>query len=68
MNRRDEQGRAQGPWEAFHPDGGLLFKGAYLDGKQHGPWEFFHPNGALYTKGSYENGKKKGLWKEHPRE
>ena len=36
-----------GPWERYYLNGGLDFKGNYLNGKRHGPLEWYGRNGGL---------------------
>ena len=64
MNKRDEKGRKQGPWESFHYNGKLRQKGSYRNGLREGSWEFFYDNGKILSRGSYRNGIKVGLWME----
>jgi len=61
MNKYNGQGFKHGPWEVYHGNGQLLYKGNYVDGKRHGLFEQYHPNGQLWYKVNYVNGKMHGL-------
>ena len=64
INKYDEQGRANGPWEQYYSNGQLWHKGEYKEGWQHGIWEDYLSNGKLTYKGELKNKKQIGLWYE----
>ena len=53
-----KNGKRDGPWVSYHPNGQLDYKGTYRDGKEDGPWVTYYGNGQLLSKGTYKNGKK----------
>ena len=61
MNGFNENGLKEGPWEGYHDNGKLAFKGTYIRGNEHGLYERYYSNGNLSYKGNYVNGKEHGL-------
>ena len=54
-----------GPFERYHENGQLWWKGTYKDGVEEGPWEeYYYENGQLGWKGSHSNGEQCGEWFE----
>ena len=49
-------GRFEGPYERFYPDGSVFSRGAYQEGVWHGPFESFYQDGAPWMEGRYEEG------------
>lgn len=47
INRSDENGLRQGPWEKTYPDGTLMYRANFLDGKPVGEMLRYHPGGKL---------------------
>ncbi|MFO8055522.1 MAG: hypothetical protein R6U19_10225 [Bacteroidales bacterium] len=58
INRRDNQGRKQGPWKTFYPDGSLKTSGVYLEGEKHGVFREYDKKGNLLNIEKYDKGKK----------
>ncbi|MFW6222428.1 MAG: toxin-antitoxin system YwqK family antitoxin [Bacteroidota bacterium] len=58
INRRDKQGRKQGPWKTFYSDGTIKSAGSYLDGQKHGIFKNYDREGNLENIEKYEKGKK----------
>ena len=58
----DEDGKRQGVWKEFYPNGELKSEGNYVNSKQEGVWNFYFENQKIEVKGSYKNGKKEGRW------
>ena len=56
----DENGKYDGPYEAYWSNGRLNVKCTYKDGKEDGPYETYHENGQLRIKCTYKDGKKDG--------
>lgn len=50
-----------GKVEAFHPDGRLAERGAYLDGQRDGLYEAWWPDGREKSRLHYVQGRKHGL-------
>lgn len=55
-------GRLDGPFERFAPDGTKLAEGRYADGRREGRWTFWHPNGALAERGTWKGGVRHGFF------
>jgi hypothetical protein len=55
-------GKEEGIWEYFYPNGQLSMKGSYKNGEYNGKWVFFHEDGSLDQKGSFKNGERYGEW------
>ena len=51
-----KNGKKEGPWESYHPNGQLSYTGTWKDGEFAGPWVWYHENGQLYYKGTYKDG------------
>jgi antitoxin component YwqK of YwqJK toxin-antitoxin module len=62
MNGFNENELKKEPWEAYHSNGKLAFKGTYVNGKIHGLCECYHSNGKLWYKGNYVNDIQKGYF------
>ena len=55
-------GKKQGLWVAYHPNGQLWAKEAYRNGKRNGHWVGYYPSGRLMFKGTYKDERKEGSW------
>jgi antitoxin component YwqK of YwqJK toxin-antitoxin module len=55
-------GKREGEWVSWFPDGQVWSKGYFKNGKRDGKSWVYHPNGQLYMKGEYKDGEKIGLW------
>ena len=51
-----------GPYETFHDNGQLSFRGNIVDGEPNGLFEYFHDNGQLEFRGDVVDGKGEGLF------
>ena len=58
-----QNGKKQGSWRFFHPDGTLASQGYFENGLRQGTWEEYDANGRPERAGSYLNGKPHGYWK-----
>ncbi|MEQ9261966.1 MAG: hypothetical protein RLP14_02275 [Owenweeksia sp.] len=58
----DEQGRKQGPWKEYYPDGTLKAKGSYLDDLKIEEWTYYYADGEIEQTGSYQQGLPNGAW------
>ena len=58
----DAQGRKDGPFEEFHPNGKPAVKGAYAADVKTGPWTTYTPEGKLTESASYFNGLMEGSY------
>ncbi|MGM0503761.1 MAG: toxin-antitoxin system YwqK family antitoxin, partial [Bacteroidota bacterium] len=56
-------GKKQGTWIDYYPDGNIKAKGYYQNGIKSGKWIFYFPNGNIEQTGTYTNGKLSGRWK-----
>jgi antitoxin component YwqK of YwqJK toxin-antitoxin module len=55
-------GLREGPWETYHKNGQLAFKGAYKQGVPDGYIEWWWSHGILKYKGIIHNNIKFGFW------
>lgn len=55
-------GKRQGAWTSYHPNGVVWSRSTYVDGLENGPTEVFYDNGQPYYKGAYAQGKPAGEW------
>ena len=55
-------GKAEGPYVAFHDNGQLSSKGSYLNGERDGEWITYHTSGQLMIKETLQNGERHGIW------
>ena len=55
-----KNGEVVGPYESYHKNGQLWFRGSFKNGKYEGRWESYYSDGRLNQKytGTYKNGKK----------
>jgi antitoxin component YwqK of YwqJK toxin-antitoxin module len=58
-------GKREGYWEFYYPNGKLRKKGNLVNDNRHGYWEAYYSNGQLISKGNYVNGKREGYWEEY---
>ena len=54
------QGKREGPWFKYHPNGQLDGKVIFKGGKPDGPFVAYHKNGQLRVRGQFKNGKPQG--------
>ena len=55
-----KNGKAEGPWAFYYPNGKLYSKGTYKNALQNGPWITYYKDGTVNPEetGTYKNGKK----------
>ena len=58
----DEQGRKQGMWKFYYPDGSLKAQGEYEDNLKVGTWKYFFTDGKIEQTGRYARGLPTGVW------
>jgi len=58
----DKQGRKQGQWTEFYPEGEIKSLGSYVDDLKEGVWKYYHKNQVLEQQGSYSKGLQSGTW------
>ncbi|HAD97436.1 MAG TPA: hypothetical protein DCG19_08515 [Cryomorphaceae bacterium] len=58
----DEQGRKQGPWKEYYPDGTLKAEGSYKDDLKIEEWVYYYPDETVEQTGSYQQGLPNGPW------
>ena len=58
-------GRIQGTWTEWYPNGNKKSEWNYLDGKRNGTWVYSFENGETRLEENYREGKKEGVWKEY---
>ena len=61
--KMDAEGKKQGLWNEFYPDGKLKAKGDYKDNLKEGKWIYFYPDGVVEQEGVFAKGKPEGIWK-----
>lgn len=54
-NQHNAQGQRHGPWEEYHDNGILKYRGTYYNGFRNEAWEIYYDNGELHFKGNYIN-------------
>ena len=47
LNQTDAQGRRQGEWQKKYPNGNLMYRGRFENGKPAGEWKRYHEEGGL---------------------
>jgi antitoxin component YwqK of YwqJK toxin-antitoxin module len=55
-------GKREGPWLFYHPNGLLQTEAAFTAGRENGKYTVYRDNGIPYYCGLYENGKRTGEW------
>ncbi|MDY6800418.1 MAG: hypothetical protein SVU94_04255 [Bacteroidota bacterium] len=56
-------GKKQGQWIDYYPEGNIKAEGYYKNDKKTGKWIFYFPNERVKQTGTYSNGKLSGSWK-----
>lgn len=59
---RLHNGRREGRWVYYHPNGLPQVEAEFVDGKEEGPYRVYRDNGAPYYIGQYSAGTPTGLW------
>jgi hypothetical protein len=57
-----KEGKREGKWFAFFPDGSVQTEAFYVNGKEHGEYNVFRQNGHPVYKGHYNLGICDGTW------
>jgi len=55
-------GKKEGPYLKYFPDGSTMTKGNYKNGLLDGNFTLFYPNGSIELKGQYKAGEQVGNW------
>ena len=55
-----KDGKPEGPWTTFFPNGSVRWEGIKKDGLNHGPFTMWYENGKVKMSGNFKNGKKDG--------
>lgn len=55
-------GKREGPWASFFPNGGIRSRITFKGGMEEGPTEVYHDNGMTYYTGQYRAGVTVGEW------
>lgn len=59
-----EDGKEEGPWKNYYPDGSIKSFGNYAQGEKTGEWKYYHANGKLEQSGRYNlKGRPEGMWR-----
>jgi antitoxin component YwqK of YwqJK toxin-antitoxin module len=57
-----KDGRRNGPWKEYWPNGTLRAEGMYIEDERDGDWVFYRENGEKEQQGRYVRGSVHGLW------
>jgi Tol biopolymer transport system component len=58
-------GKAEGLWLEWYPDGTLRYKSYWKKGLGHGRWEYYHPNGILQSESFYIEDIAQGIYRSY---
>lgn len=58
-------GKAEGLWLEWYPNGVLRYRAYWKNGLGHGRWEYFYPNGQLRSESFYINDITQGIYKSY---
>lgn len=58
-------GRREGRWVFYHPNGQVQVETTYIDGKEEGEYRVLRDNGAPVYIGHYEGGRPTGVWEAY---
>ncbi len=58
-------GRRNGLWTSYHPNGAVQSRNEFRDGVLHGLTTTYRPNGALLYRGQNADGHPVGTWEFH---
>tara|TARA_B100001093_G_C26853641_1_gene1026302 strand:- start:213 stop:590 length:378 start_codon:yes stop_codon:yes gene_type:complete len=59
-------GKDDGLWTFYFPNGKIQTKGTFNSGLRVGKWEYFHDNGLIFKENFYDmKGLKTGIWKTY---
>ena len=62
MNKKNTKGQKHGPWEQYHSNGKLDYKGLFVNNLEHGLWESHWVNGQFHYKANWFMGEQIGFW------
>jgi len=58
-----ENGKKQGAWIFYYPDGTKESEGSFSNNEKTGLWKFYYPSGTIKQEGSFTRNKISGFWK-----
>ncbi|MFC2111846.1 toxin-antitoxin system YwqK family antitoxin [Bacteroidota bacterium] len=58
----DEEGKKQGRWMDYYPEGEKKSEGLYTNNYRTGKWRFYRRSGRIEQTGDYNQGRPHGLW------
>lgn len=61
-------GRREGHWYFYHPNGNLQVESNFVMGKEEGVTTVYRENGIPYYRGTYTNGQPSGIWEYYDQE
>ncbi len=61
-------GKREGPWLFYHPNGLLQTEATFVNGRENGKYTVFRDSGIPYYCGLYDNGKRTGEWEFYDEE
>ncbi|MEZ4859337.1 MAG: toxin-antitoxin system YwqK family antitoxin [Flavobacteriaceae bacterium] len=59
------QGKAEGLWLEWYPNGNLRYRAYWKNGLGNGRWEYFHPNGRLRSESFYIDDIAQGFYRDY---
>lgn len=60
---RRVNGRREGEWVEYFPDGQVMSRGSFFGDLRDGPWVEYYPSGRPKSEGAYRAGLREGSWK-----
>ena len=57
-----QEGKREGPWKEYWPNGNVRSEGHYIDGKKDGVWVFYREEGEKEQEGRYLDDQIHGIW------
>lgn len=57
-----QEGKREGPWKEYWPNGNVRSEGHYVDGKKDGVWVFYREEGEKEQEGRYLDDQIHGIW------
>lgn len=57
-----KNGKKEGPWFIYWPNGALMSEGIWVNGQLHGYFWSYWDNGTLMSQGQFIYGKREGHW------
>lgn len=62
------EGRKEGRWLFYHPNGTIQTDASFAKGRENGPYTVYRENGVPYYAGTYDGGRRVGKWEFYDEE